>query len=91
MIMDPQYGDDSLQYSDENATVSTTCKGCNKDFTPSTIFKHVSHRVSCKAAYSMKEIQLFRLWKRKRDKESLWESYDPGKRKKKYEKQKKLR
>ena len=45
-------------------TVSTQCKVCKRNFTESTIFKHVSHRPPCKAGYSEEDIQGFKDWKK---------------------------
>ena len=79
------------QRSVGKVSVSTTCKACNKDFTASTIFKHVTLSVPCKTAYSKEEFQAFRNWRIERKKEKRRKSYDPIKRKRKYQQQKKIR
>ena len=47
--------------ADSSSMVSNSnqCKSCEKNFTESTIFKHVSHNLSCKSRYSYDEIQAF--------------------------------
>ena len=60
-------------------SVSTQCKVCELHFTVSTIFKHISHRPSCKAGYSNDEIQAFRSWKNHRDHLIEKRKYDPTK------------
>ena len=69
-------------------SVSTQCKVCELDFTKSTIFKHISHRPSCKVGYSNYEIQLFRDWKKQRDQLIRKQKHDPAKRKERYLKEK---
>ena len=90
--MESSEDDDTFQhsYEKEKSLVSSTCKFCKKDFTPSTIFKHVSHSI-CKEAYSMEEFQAFKNSKQKRHNESLRRSYNPTARREKYLKEKKLR
>ena len=68
--------------------VSTRCKVCELDFTESTIFKHVSHKSSCKAGYSEEEIQGFKDWKKQRDQLIRKRKPDPAKRREWYLKQK---
>ena len=45
--------------------LSTQCKACKKDFTESTIFKHIIFKKFCTAAHTEKEIQLYRQWSKK--------------------------
>ena len=75
--------------SSPTVSVSTQCKICKLDFTKSTIFKHVSHRPTCKAGYSNGEIQAFRTWKRERDDLIRKSKHDPVKRRERYLRQKK--
>ena len=86
---DPVYNNPS---SSTDVSISTTCKACNKDFTVSTIFKHVSHNKSCKDIYSSEEIKAFRDWKRQREEQGRNRKYDAAKRKERYlnEKKRKL-
>ena len=63
--------------SNEKVCLSARCKACDKDFTASTIFKHISHKRSCKALYSTEEIRAFRDWRRKRYQDTQRELYDP--------------
>ena len=65
----------------EKVSVSTTCKACRKDFTISTIFKHVSHTILCRAKYTNEEIDAFKDWRRKRIQDGQKKSYNPTKRK----------
>ena len=50
----------------ESLAISTQCKSCKKEFTESTIFKHIIHKKSCKVAYSNEEIQLYHQWSKQR-------------------------
>ena len=61
-------------------SVSTQCKVCELDFTPSTIFKHVSHSNQCKASYSFDEIQAFKHWRKQRRELGRKRKYDSSKR-----------
>ena len=69
-------------------SVSTQCKVCLKDFTISTIFKHVSHSTTCQAGYSNYEIQAFKTWKKERDDLIKKPNHDPIKRRERYLRQK---
>ena len=46
--------------------ITGQCKSCKKEFTESTIFKHIIHKKSCKVAYSNEEIQLYHQWSKQR-------------------------
>ena len=86
----PEY---DIPSTSTNTSVSTTCKSCKKEFAVSTIFKHVSHRPTCKANYTNEEIQAFKNWKRERDEAGRnRKKHDPVKRKERYlrEKEKKI-
>ena len=86
----PEY---DIPSTSTNTSVSTTCKSCKKEFAVSTIFKHVSHRPTCKANYTNEEIQAFKNWKRERDEAGRnRKKHDPVKRKERYlrEKDKKI-
>ena len=76
--------DYDIPSSSTNTSVSTQCKACKKDFTVSTIFKHVSHKESCKAIYSNDEIEAFKSWKKQRDEEGRNRKYDAAKRRERY-------
>ena len=60
----PEKDDSSTETTTDNKslTVSTQCKACKKDFTQSTILKHITHKPSCKIVYNQKEIQLHQQW-----------------------------
>ena len=68
--------------SEENVAVSTKCKVCHVDFKQSTIYKHISHKPSCKAKYSNEEIKVYQEWARDKINESRRKAYDPVKSKK---------
>ena len=55
--------------SEENVSVSTKCKVCHVDFEQSTIYKHISHKPSCRAKYSNEEIKVYQEWARDKRKE----------------------
>ena len=77
-----------IEESLNKISVSTQCKVCERDFTESTIFKHVSHRPSCKAGYSEEEIKAFQDWKKQRDQLIRKRKSNPAKRREWYLKQK---
>lgn len=68
--------------SEENVAVSTKCKVCHVDFEQSTIYKHISHKPSCKAKYSSEEIKVYQDWAREKKNENRRKAYDPVKSKK---------
>ena len=65
--------------SEENVAVSTKCKVCHVDFEQSTIYKHISHKPSCKAKYSSEEIKVYQDWAREKKNENRRKAYDPVK------------
>ena len=73
--------------SEANVVVSTKCKVCNVHFEKSTIYKHISHKPSCKVKYSSEEIKVYQEWARDRRNESKRKAYDPVKSKEKRSKQ----
>ena len=78
----------------KNIRISTQCKACEKYFTEATIFKHISHRQSCKTVYSTQEIHAFQNWSKKRTAEARNPTkHDAKRRRDKYlkEKEKNLR
>ena len=68
--------------SEENVSVSTKCKVCHVDFEQSTIYKHISHKPSCRAKYSNEEIKVYQEWARDKRNERKREAYEPVKSKK---------
>ena len=68
--------------SEENVSVSTKCKVCHVDFKQSTIYKHISHKPSCRAKYSNEEIKVYKEWARDKRNERKREAYEPVKSKK---------
>ena len=82
---------DDSSIATEKQVVSSQCKVCQKNFTESTIFKHISHRPSCKAGYSPDEIEYFENRNRRKKIKKLNDSYDPAERKAKYQKEKEMR
>ena len=87
---DVKSNDDS-PIATEKQVVSSQCKVCQKNFTESTIFKHISHRPSCKAGYYSAEIQYFENRIRRKKIKKLNDSYDPAERKAENQKEKELR
>ena len=77
--------------NNEKISVSTHCKGCERDFTVSTVLTHILRNPSCKAAYCMLELNAFQEWKKERRNEKKRESYDPVKRREKHQKDKRSR
>ena len=70
-------------------SISTQCNACEKYFTESTIFKHISHSYSCKAEYSNEEIQAFKDWARQRKELGrMPKKHDSVKRRERYLKEK---
>ena len=78
---------------DKSLSVSTQCKSCKKDFTQSTILKHITHKPSCKIDYSEREIQLYQQWSKEEHNNKrlgkLKKSYDPVKRRERHLKEQK--
>ena len=79
---------DNGHSTNKDIVVSSQCKACKKDFTKSSILRHISHKVSCKGSYSSEEIQLFRIWKKRRNEEGRQRHHDPVKRRQRYIKDK---
>ena len=74
---------DTLDYehsANQEIDVSTQCKACKKDFSRSSILRHISHKVSCKGSYSLEEIQLFHFWNKRRNEKGRKRQHDPVKR-----------
>ena len=67
---------DNGHSTNKDIVVSSQCKACKKDFTKSSILRHISHKVSCKGSYSSEEIQLFRIWKKRRNEEGRQRHHD---------------
>ena len=74
--------------SNQPINVSTQCKSCREDFTEQTIFKHITHKKTCKSAYTKKELELFQQWSKERNNSNrrakLKKAYDPSKRRKRH-------
>ena len=60
---------------DEKISISNECKGCHRLFMVSTIFWHVNQSISCKTAYSAREIQAFKDWSKDRKNQRYFEKH----------------